>query len=307
MSESRADDACFLGATRPRQDEGRDGGGAHGAHAGIVGLPWDAAVTYRGGAGEGPRAIRAASDSIETYCPKLELDLEDGHYLDLGDLEIPRAQSMAEIMEQLEAQVAALPDVSLLGLGGDHLAALPFIRRALGRHPDLQILHIDAHPDLRDDWEGEPLNHSTILHRVLDEMREPARLHQWGIRSGLRTEFELIARDPRIERVVNTREAGIETARRMAASGRPIYVTLDVDGIDPADIPGTGTPEPDGLRFGDVEAALDELVTAPRAPGTRFVGADVVELAPALDPTGRSSVAVARLVRTLLLVSRALA
>jgi agmatinase len=300
MGESRADEACFLGA-RVGADT------SESAYAGIVGLPWDAAVTYRGGASEGPRAIRTASDSIETYCPKLELDLEDGQYLDLGDLAVPAGDDLARTMKGLEDSVSALPDIALLGLGGDHLAALPFIGRALARHPDLQILHIDAHPDLRDDWEGEPLNHSTILHRVLDRMREPAMLHQWGIRSGLRAEFELIARDARIQRVPNTREAGLDTAQRLAASGRPLYVTLDVDGIDPADIPGTGTPEPDGLRFGDVEAVLDELARAPRAPGTRLVGADLVELAPSLDPTGRSSVAAARLVRTLLLVLRELA
>ena len=86
----------------------------------------------------------------------------------------------------------------------------------------------------------------------------------------------------------------------LLAAGAPIYLTLDVDGIDPADIPGTGTPEPDGLRFGVVEAALGLLARAP-TPGPGLIGADLVELAPSLDPTGRSQVAAARLARTLLL------
>ena len=297
MSESRASADCFLGASRDPTD----------AYAAIVGLAWDVAVTYRGGAEQGPTGIRAASDSIETYCPKLRLDLDDGTYADLGDLELPTdAGTVADTIDELCRRVASLPSIPLLGLGGDHLAAYPFMHRALTAHPDLHILHIDAHADLREDWEGEAFNHSTVLRRVLDLVGEEGRIHHWGIRSGLRSEFELMADDPRLEQIPNDRGAGVELARRLAASGRPLYVTLDVDGIDPADIPGTGTPEPDGLRFGDVEAALGELVRAPRAATTRLIGTDLVEVAPALDPSGRSTVAAARLVRTMLLMLREL-
>lgn len=297
MSEARASADRFLGASHDAAD----------AQAAIVGLPWDVAVTYRGGADQGPAGIRAASDSIETYCPKLQLDLADGAYADLGDISVPtKADSVSDTIDELCRSVSSLPGIPLLGLGGDHLAAYPFLHRALTAHPDLHILHIDAHADLRDDWEGEAFNHSTVLRRVLDLVGEEGRIHHWGIRSGLRSEFELMQSDPRLERIENHRQAGLEVAQRLAASGRPLYVTLDVDGIDPADIPGTGTPEPDGLRFGDVEAALGELVRAPRAGTTRMIGADLVEVAPALDPSGRSTVAAARLVRTLLLVLREL-
>jgi agmatinase len=299
VTEARAREGRFLAAHDPAQ--------ASSAYAAIVGLPWDGAVTYRSGASAGPDAIRAASDSIESYCPKLDLDLEDGTYVDLGNLAIPPPDPDTEVVTRaLCRRVAELPELALLGLGGDHLAAYPFLERALARWPDLQIFHLDAHGDLRDDWEGQRFNHSTVLRRVLERMVLPARLWQWGIRSGTRAEFELARTDPRIERVDNTPAAGLACAAALAGSGRPLYVTLDVDGLDPADVPGTGTPEPDGLRFGAVEAALGELLRAPRARGTRLVGADVVELAPGLDPTGRSAVACARLARTLLLLLREL-
>lgn len=300
MTESRANPDCFLGATRVQPSAGID------AYAGILGLAWDGAVTYRAGAADGPAALRAASDSIETYCPLLALDLSDGLFADFGDLPVPPADAPLEsTFNELTQTLDQLTRLPLIGLGGDHLAAFPFLARALRRHPDLQILHIDAHGDLRDEWEGERFNHSTVIRRVLDLVQAPAHLYQWGIRSGTREEFELAERDERITRVDNTLQGGLAIARELASSRRPIYVTLDVDGIDPADIPGTGTPEPAGLPFRDVEKVLVELVRA-KASDTRMVGADVVELAPGLDPTGRSAVAAARLVRTLLLVMREL-
>jgi agmatinase len=300
VTEVRADRDCFLGATRVQR------GASIKAYAALLGLPWDAAVTYRAGAAEGPAELRAASDSIETYCPLLKLDLVDGLYADFGDFPLPPADGPLEgAFNELARALDELTALPLLGLGGDHLAAYPFLARALHRHPDLQILHIDAHGDLRDEWEGERFNHSTVIRRVLDLMQAPAHLYQWGIRSGTREEFALAAADERITRIENTADAGLAIARRLASSGRPVYVTLDVDGIDPADLPGTGTPEPAGLPFRDVERALVELARA-KSSGTSMAGADLVELAPRLDPTGRSVVAAARLVRTLLLVMREL-
>jgi agmatinase len=133
-------------------------------------------------------------------------------------------------------------------------------------------------------------------------MGPDARIFSWGIRSGLRGEFARAKDDPRVELIENSAEAGLSCARRLLKDGRPLYLTLDVDGIDPADIPGTGTPEPAGLRYADVEAALGVLFAAGRK---RWAGADLVELAPAIDPTGRSSVAVARLLRTVILCMQA--
>lgn len=298
----------FLGADAPT--------GEHiaAAQVAIAGVPYDGAVTYRGGARQGPTGLREASDSIETYCPKSARDLADLRYVDLGDFdcstpapdEAPGATPGERLCRSLRRQLDALPDLPLLAIGGDHLVAYPFLERALERHADLQILHIDAHMDLRADWEGEPFNHSTVLGRARDRMGPDHRLHQWGIRSGERSEYALAAGDRRVELLAPTRAAMLERIDRLLAAKSPLYLTIDVDGIDPADIPGTGTPEPDGLRFGDVEAAIVSLARArpddPRSNrGPGLIGADLVELAPSLDPSGRSPVAAARLVRGLLL------
>ncbi|HVH99870.1 MAG TPA: agmatinase [Enhygromyxa sp.] len=279
------------------------------ARAAILGVPYDGAVTYRGGASGGPEGLRRASESIENYCPKLDRSIDEFLYVDLGDLrcevpaegEVPGATPGERLVRSLRLQLDALPDLPLVAIGGDHLVAHPFLARAVERYPNLQIIHVDAHMDLRPDWEGEPFNHSTVLGRILDQMGPDHRLHQWGIRSGERREYALARGDARVELLPQQDlQPMLDRIVELMALNLPIYVTIDVDGIDPADLPGTGTPEPDGLRFGWVEAALDKLATAATS-GPGLVGADLVELAPDLDPTGRSSVAAARLIRTLLL------
>jgi agmatinase len=278
------------------------------ARAAILGVPYDGAVTYRGGASKGPEGLRRASESIENYCPKLDRSIDEFLYVDFGDLrcevpaagEVPGATPGERLVRSLRMQLDALPDLPLVAIGGDHLVAHPFLARAVERHPNLQIIHIDAHMDLRPDWDGEPFNHSTVLGRIVDQMGPQHRLHQWGIRSGERREYALARADDRIELLHQDRQPMLDRIAELMAMDLPIYVTIDVDGIDPADMPGTGTPEPDGLPFGWVEAALDLLATATTS-GPGLIGADLVELAPDLDPTGRSQVAAARLIRTLLL------
>jgi agmatinase len=294
--EHRASAERFLAAFGP--DDPR----AAAADVSIVGIPWDGAVTYRGGAKHAPPRIRAASDSIETWCPKLKMDLAAVPVVDHGDMALPEAGAGGEaLVGAVRAALSQLPADRCLVIGGDHLVAYPPLERALARHPNLRIFHIDAHTDLRDSWEGERFNHATVLRCVLDVMPATARLYQWGIRSGLEEEFELQDSDPRIVPVENTGAAGLALAGELAAGDAPIYVTLDVDGLDPSQIPGTGTPEPGGLFFHDVEAALVRLAGG-RA---QVIGADLVEVAPPLDPSGITDVVAARLARTLLLVMRA--
>jgi agmatinase len=290
--------SSFLSATGGHaMDEPRAGDVA------LVGLPFDGAVTYRSGAAGGPAGVREASESIETYCPRLDLDLEDGHIIDLGDLPAPEVTDGRAVVESLGRALGdriADGHMPLLGLGGDHLVALPLLRRAMARHPRLTVLHIDAHLDMREAWEDDPFNHATVIGRMLDEAPThdcALRLVSWGIRSGTRTEFEAARGDSRIS-ILGADVDARSALAAVAETDVPIYVTLDVDGIDPADIPGTGTPEPGGLPFRAVEEMLGSLRQLD------VIGADIVELAPALDPTGRSAVACARLARTLLLVLR---
>jgi agmatinase len=272
------------------------------ARVALVGVQYDGGVSLRAGARLAPRAIREASESIETYCPKLDMDLLDEPPVDLGDLPAaPAGASTGQVVERLRGQLGELPALPRLVLGGDHLVALAAIVNLLARHPNLHVLQIDAHMDLRDTWKGEKHSHATVMRRVLDAMGEHGRLLQWGIRSGLRQEFQVAREDSRIARVENTAAAGLEIAADLARLGHPVYITLDADGIDPSEIPGTGNPEPAGLAFADVEAAIVAFARA----GGRLVGADLVEIAPPLDTSGISVVAGARLARTLLLALRA--
>lgn len=288
----------YLAAEAPDTEPGRR------ADIALVGVPYDGAVTYRAGASAAPDRVRQASDSIETYCPRLDLDLEDHPFVDLGNLDVrapDRAPTPgAALVRHLRHQLDRLPDVPLLAIGGDHLVAYPFLERALERHPDLAILHIDAHADLRDEWDGDPFNHATVLGRVLDRMAPTAGLYPWGIRSGLREEFRKMRTDPRIHPIQSRTEAS-SVIGELVHGGRPTYVTFDVDGLDPSAVPGTGTPEPGGLTYAEVEQTLGEL------RGACLVGADLVELAPPLDPSGVTDVVGARLARTLLLLLRAAA
>ena len=284
--EQRAIEGRFLCAVAPTDEPAR---------LGIVGIPYDGAVSYRAGAAAAPPAIRAASDSIESYCPKLDLDLADGPAIvDFGDLAVDNAAGGEALVTTVRAGLSSLPSTGLLALGGDHLVALPFLERALADHPDLAILHFDAHTDLREDWEGERFSHATVIRRALDVMPATARLYSVGIRSGLREEFALARAEPRIELVDAADLPAL--VRRLAGRATPIYVTLDVDGLDPSALPGTGTPEPGGLPFAAVE---DALVTLARGSAA-VVGADLVEVAPPLDPSGVTDVVAARLARTLL-------
>lgn len=265
------------------------------AALGIVGVPYDGAVSYRAGAAAAPPAIRAASDSIESYCPKLDLDLADGPAIvDFGDIAVDNAAGGEALVHTVRERLSSLPARGLLALGGDHLVALPFLERALASHPDLAILHFDAHTDLREDWEGERFSHATVIRRALDVMPSTARLYSVGIRSGLREEFALARSDARIQLVEASALADL--ARTLASGTAPIYVTLDADGLDPSALPGTGTPEPGGLSYAAVE---DALVTLARGSAP-VVGADLVEVAPTLDPSGVTNVVAARLARTLL-------
>lgn len=297
MSEQRATDGRFLSASAATPIAGPTGPWAARTHGvAVVGVPYDGGVSYRAGARHGPAAIRAASDSIESYCPRLDRDLTDHPLVDLGDLVIDNDAGGEPLVVSLRTQRQPLPDRGLLALGGDHLVALPFIERALVRWPDLQIIHIDAHTDLRSDWEGERFSHATVIRRVLDVMPDTAHIHSLGVRSGLREEFALAHADPRISLLPLSQTPAV-LAARLAAGSAPIYITLDVDGLDPSALPGTGTPEPGGLSFREVEDALVIVAQGP-AP---VVGADLVEVAPPLDPSGVTNVVAARLARTLLL------
>lgn len=259
----------------------------------LFGAPFDSTTSYRPGARFGPAAIRHESYGLETYSPYQDADLCDYAVFDAGNLELCFGDAGLALDD-----IAARTDVILrdgkrpLLIGGEHLVTLGSVRAAAARYPDLHILHFDAHADLRDDYLGAHLSHACVMRRC-HELLGDGRIHQFCIRSGEREEFRFAGAHTELHRFGF---AGLaETVARLRESGAPVYLTVDLDCLDSAVLPGTGTPEAGGVSF-------PQLLEAIRiAASCRIVGADVNELAPMLDASGMSTATACKVVRELLL------
>ena len=258
----------------------------------LLGAPLDCTGSFRAGCADGPTGIRWASENLETYSPHLNRDLEDLTLGDLGDLALA-GLSQADALARIEQEVSRLLEAGTLPflLGGEHTIALAVARAVLARHPDAWILQLDAHADLRDTYLDEPLSHATWAYRV-GEAYGFDRLVQLGIRSGLREEFAL----GRARSAFFHEKLLIPTKLRAKLAARPVYLSLDLDVLDPSHAPGTGTPEAGGASYRELIAFLDSLA------GLRVVALDINEVAPPLDPTGATSAIAAKLVREMVLL-----
>ncbi|MBF8376580.1 agmatinase [Alicyclobacillus mali] len=262
------------------------------AQAAIYGMPMDWTVSFRAGARLGPARIREVSLGLEEYSPYLDRDLSEIAYFDAGDIPLPFGNP-EESLERIYQYVSALYDADKLpiGLGGEHLVSWGSIRAAAERYPDLRVIHIDAHTDLREHYEGEPLSHATVIKKVCD-LIGPNRVYQFGIRSGTREEFRW-ARE-------HTHFAPFELAEPLRAvlpelHGKPVYITWDIDVFDPATAPGTGTAEHGGIFAPEAFRAITYM------KALRVVGFDLVEVAPQIDPTEQTQILAAKIVREALL------
>ena len=264
------------------------------AEAGVVlfGAPYDSTTSFRPGTRFGPAAIRSESFGIETYSPYQDRDLEDVRVHDAGDLELPfgAPDRALEMIEAKAASILADGKVPFL-LGGEHLVTLGAVRAAAKRFPDLRIIHFDAHADLRDDYLGVTLSHACVMRRCHDLLGD-GRIWQFGIRSGTREEFAFM----KARRVV-TEPFTLKTLPQVSfPEGTPVYLTVDMDVLDPSEFPGTGTQEAGGVRFVDLLAVLRDVLAR-----FRVVALDNVELSPHLDLTGRSTALACKLLREELL------
>ncbi len=255
-------------------------------HAAVVllGCPLDATSSFRAGTRFAPDSIRKASWTLETYSPYLKRDLEEMEFADAGNLEL-RPGDLVYSLQTIEDAITGILErgKKVVALGGEHLTTYPVLK-AVSRHfMDLQIVHFDAHCDLRDAYEGQRLSHATVM-KLVRELGG-CELFQIGIRSGTRREFEELA-------VV---DSPASLAARLNRN-KPVYVTFDLDVLDPSLAPGVTTPEPGGLTFREVMDYFASLA------GTNIIGADLVELAPDYDTTFVSSVAAAKIVRELLML-----
>ncbi len=257
----------------------------------IVGLPYDGTSSYRPGSRFAPNAIRRASWGMETYSPGLGRDLSGLKICDLGDLEIPfgnKEKALAKINEMIRKIIDDGKYPVLLG--GEHLITLPIVEGFRNRFGDLAVIQFDAHTDLRDEYLGEALSHGTVMRRIL-EIIGAGKLFQFGVRSGSEEEFSFATT---IGSLHEFSEDGLHRALR-SIGGAPLYISLDLDVLDPSILPGTGNPEPEGIDFSEMISALKILSKA------RVIGFDVVELSPDHDPSEVSSIVTSKLVREMIL------
>lgn len=261
----------------------------------LFGAPYDSTTSFRPGTRFGPSAMRSESFGIETYSMLQDRDIaEDASVFDSGDLELPfgAPDRALEMIEERAAEILDAGKIPFL-LGGEHLVTLGSVRAVAKRHPDLHIVHFDAHADLREDYLGVKLSHACVLRRCHDILGD-GRIFQFGIRSGTRDERRFML-DGHVttELFTDTTLPGVVDT---IGPDAPVYLTVDMDVLDPAEFPGTGTQEAGGLSFtrlvADVRLICEKL---------NVVALDNVELSPALDHTGRSTALACKFLREELL------
>lgn len=266
----------------------------------LLGFGFDGTACFRKGTKSGPDAIRAVSDGIESYSPYLDDDLEDRDALfDLGNLPVGDTEDQEANWRQANSVFYALlegkdikrDNIKILTLGGEHSISYAPIKTYLESYEDLVLIHLDAHADLRDGYEGYHFSHASIIRRSLDHMTDKHKLIQYGIRSGTKEEYQWMNEHKTIKKSLSE---FIEAVNSIDDQ-RPIYLTFDLDYFDPSFLPGTGTPEPGGETFHSFIKLVKIL------KNKNLVGADVVELSPEIDSSGNSDVFATKVVRELIL------
>lgn len=257
----------------------------------LFGAPFDSTTSYRPGTRFASSAIRNESFGIETYSPYLDKDLNDINIFDGGDLELSFGNPSKALDSIYEFTKTVLEDGKIpFMIGGEHLVTLGTVRAVREKYEDLHIIHFDAHADLRDDYLGEKLSHASVMRRC-HELVGDDRIYQFGIRSGDREEFYW-AKDH-----VNMQKFsfyGLEEVVKKL-QGKPVYLTIDLDILDPSVFPGTGTPEAGGVTF------LELLHAVRTMTGLNIVALDMNELSPIYDQSGASTALACKLLREILL------
>ncbi|KRT62562.1 MAG: agmatinase, agmatinase [Chloroflexi bacterium CSP1-4] len=264
----------------------------------VVGVPFDTGVTYRAGGRFGPNAVRAASVMLRPYNTNLEVaPFEVLSCVDYGDVSIVPGYTERSYAN-IEADVAPIVEAGVVPLliGGDHACTLPHLRATRSRGP-VAVIDFDSHTDAWDSYFGEKYNHGTWMRRAIEEgLVDVAHSIEVGLRgsiygaedwTGLRTELGLEYLTT--EEVLRAGPEATATAIRARVGDRPAFISFDIDVVDPAFAPGTGTPEPGGL------SAHDALAIVRALRGIDFVGFDVVEVIPAYDPSDLTSFLAANL------------
>lgn len=258
----------------------------------LFGAGFDGTTSFRPGTRFAPAAIRNESFGIETYSPYQDKDMLDYSYFDSGDLELPFGSTNRSV-----ADIAMRADMILTDgkipfmIGGEHLVTLGSVMAVTEKFEELYIVHFDAHADLRDDYLGQKLSHACVLRRC-HELVGDGHIFQFGIRSGDREEF-LFANEHTEMHKFNF-DGLEETVEKL--KGKNVYLTVDLDVLDPSIFPGTGTPEAGGVSFDELRRALTLVCSK-----LNIVACDVNELSPVYDQSGVSTAVACKIIREMLL------
>ncbi|WP_250277160.1 agmatinase [[Clostridium] colinum] len=257
----------------------------------IFGAPFDGTTTFRPGTRFAPQTMRMESIGLETYSPYFDLDIEDYKVNDNGDLDLPFGSTQGALdMIQEQAKNIFKHNKKPLMIGGEHLISLPVIQEAFNKYPDLHIIHFDAHTDLREEYLGEKLSHSSVFKRVWDFIGDD-KIYQFGIRSGTKEEFYWAKQGHTYINKFNfdTLDKIVEKLKN-----KPVYFSIDLDVLDPSIMSGTGTTEAGGVSFNELINAIKEVSKL------NIVGADIVELSPHYDHSGVSTAVACKILREML-------
>lgn len=279
-----AQSSCFIGF----EDEFEE------STAVLFGVPFDGTTSFKPGTRFAPSAMREDSWGLESYSPYLDRDLEDLKLFDYGNLELPFGDKK-NALRMIQEHVQNIIDANKIPImiGGEHLVSLAPVKALSKKYDDLNIIHFDAHTDLREDYLGESLSHATVIRRIYDQVGD-GKINQFCIRSGLKEEFEWAKKHTHLEKFTyNTLESCV---RRL--KDKPVYITIDLDVLDPAVFPGTGTPEPGGINFHHMMEIISILGRL-----DNVVGMDVVELSPKFDASGVSTAVACKTLRELVLAT----
>lgn len=260
----------------------------------IYGMPMDWTVSFRPGSRFGPARIREVSIGLEEYSPYLDRLLEEVKYFDAGDIPLPfgNVEGSLDAIRSFVSKVLADGKMPI-GLGGEHLVTWPVIQAVYEKYKDLVIFHFDAHTDLRDNYEGYPYSHSTPIKKACD-LIGGKNVYSFGIRSGMKEEFEWAKENMHLYKydVLEPLKQVLPTI-----GNRPIYLTIDIDVLDPSAAPGTGTTEAGGITSREL---LDSIHFMAKN-GANVIGCDLVEVAPIYDHSEMTQIVASKMLRELIL------
>ena len=258
----------------------------------IIGLPMDFTTSFRPGTRLAPYRIREVSEAVEEYSIYQDRSLEEITFYDAGDVQIPfgNVQKSLKRMEVTARELLSM-NKKIFSIGGEHLVSLPIIRAYKEIYPELVVIQMDAHADLREDYMGEVLSHACVMNHVVKLLGEK-NLYQLGIRSGTREELQYAKRASNL--YLDEFLTALPEVKQKIGN-KPVYITVDIDVLDPAFAPGTGTPEAGGISSRDLIKALLDLSSL------NVVGFDLVEISPAYDIADNSSILGAKILREALL------